>query len=129
MSKRKHSTQNQTKDEVLYCERCGISFLWTQEEQDEAEENGTKKQAFCPGCRYLLPSAERERGLVKWYNGRKRFGFIVRQNHPELFVHGSELTGRSRLQEGDLVEFAVTQTEKGLAAQGVTILQRAKERA
>lgn len=112
-------------DQIRYCERCGISFLWSTEEQKEAR---AKSQApitpptHCPGCRILLPKAERERGLVKWYNFRKRYGFLIRHDHPEIFVHGSDIQGANSLRPGDLVEFSVGQSERGLAAKEITLL-------
>jgi len=111
-------------DSILYCEKCGISFLWSTEEQNRQQaalEPGEilEKPTHCPGCRLLLPPPGRERGLVKWYNRRKRFGFIARRNQPDLFVHGSQLDGSAYLTPGDLVEFGVIETDKGLAASEV----------
>jgi CspA family cold shock protein len=111
------------KDDILYCDRCGISFLWSQEEQRRAEA----KPNLCPGCRYALPGSDRERGLVKWYNPRKRFGFIVRADGPDIFAHGSELDGASRLFPGDLVEFQVGQSERGPIARAITVIQQERE--
>jgi cold shock protein len=115
-------------DEILFCERCGISFLWSSEEQTPAAEAGVRRPQphVCPGCRYLLPAPQRERGLVKFFNNRKRFGFITRRNAPEIYVHGSAVEGASRLGEGDLVEFSLAQTERGPAAEAVRVLERAK---
>lgn len=110
-------------DATLYCERCGISFLWSMEEQKARP--GQPPPQLCAGCRHLSPPPNRERGLVKFYNTRKRFGFLVRRNAPELFVHGSAVTGGGRLAEGDLVEFAVAQTERGPAADAVRLVERA----
>lgn len=119
-----------TQDETLYCERCGISFLWTGEEQRESqavennaegEETG-QKPTRCPGCRHLLPSPGYERGEVKWYNPRKRFGFIVRATQPDIFVHRSGIKGGVKLRTGDLVEFSVAETDEKLAARDVTVL-------
>ncbi len=112
---------NRPPDRIRYCERCGISFLWSSEEQVAQDDAAPTPPARCPGCRVLLPPPGRERGLVKWYNVRKRFGFIVRKEQPELFVHGSEVSG-GRLHPGDLVEFAVGENERGLAAKAVTVL-------
>ncbi|MEZ4710572.1 MAG: cold shock domain-containing protein [Caldilineaceae bacterium] len=122
-------------DEICYCARCGVSFLWTIEEKDRARQQAAEASApagavaptHCPGCRRLLQEAGRERGLVKWYNGRKRFGFIIRPSGDELFTHGSELKGVRSLQPGDLVEFSMQITEKGEAAQTVVLLQRGEE--
>ena len=114
-------SKHQITDETLYCESCGISFLWTNGEQSKA----SGAPLMCPGCRSIRPQASRERGLVKWYNRRKRFGFIVRREQPEIFVHGSALSGAGTLMPGDLVEFEVTESDKGLNAAMVTLLQSA----
>jgi cold shock protein len=122
MSERKHQ------DELEFCERCGISFLWTVEERKENERNGQPQRSprFCPGCRQLLPPPERERGLVKWYNARKNYGFIVRRNAPDLYVHSSALLHPQRLAPDDLVEFSVGASDRGPIAQDVRLLERGK---
>ena len=107
---------------MLYCENCGVSFLWTGEEQREGDP---VQPRCCPGCRRLLPPAEHERGLVKWYSPRKRYGFITRLNKPDLFVHRSAVKGRERLYNGDFVEYQVVDDTKGPAARAVRILARA----
>jgi cold shock CspA family protein len=111
------------RDQILYCDRCGISFLWPQ----EAQRQESPKPLHCPGCRHALPARERERGLVKWYNGRKHFGFIVRADAPEIFAHRNEIQGSKRLQPGDLVEFSVGESPKGPVARKIRVLQRAKD--
>lgn len=113
-------------DEILYCERCGISFLWSLEEQHQLAESGPRRAAptHCPACRYLLPSAGSERGLVKFYNGRKQFGFLIRRAAPDLYLHGSAIKGRARLQEGDLVEFRVADSPRGPLAAEVRLVER-----
>lgn len=111
-------------DETRYCDNCGISFLWTGEEQ--RLENKLETPVRCPGCRQLLPDDGRERGMVKWYNARKRFGFIVRPGAEEIFVHRSALKGTNRLREGDLVEYRVADGKSGLAAHAVRVLVHEK---
>jgi CspA family cold shock protein len=62
---------------------------------------------------------KKETGVVKWFNERKGFGFIVRDSGDgDIFVHYSAITGDGfkTLNEGDRVEFVVTQGEKGPAA-------------
>jgi cold shock protein len=114
-------------DETLFCERCGITFLWPVEEQKAQVAGGESVTTplYCPGCRYLLPVPGRERGLVKFFNGRKQFGFLTRRNAPELFVHGSALAANQRLAPGDLVEFTLIQSERGPAAGEVVLLEKA----
>ncbi len=116
------------RDETLFCERCGISFLWTEEEQALAQEahvgaQRPKAPLHCPGCANLLPVDGRTRGLVKWFNPRKRFGFITPTEGQELFAHSSQLKGARRLSEGDLVEFQVEESERGPIAAEIRILK------
>lgn len=54
-------------------------------------------------------------GTVKWFNESKGYGFISRDEGDDVFVHYSEIQGDGfrTLQEGDKVEFEVTQGQKG----------------
>jgi CspA family cold shock protein len=62
-----------------------------------------------------------EKGTVKWFNDAKGFGFITRENGPDVFVHHTAIQseGFRTLAEGDQVEFEVTQGQKGLQASNV----------
>ncbi len=66
----------------------------------------------------------REVGSVKWFNVSKGFGFITRENEEDIFVHYRSIRGqgRRRLFEGQSVEFAVIDSDKGLQADDVEIL-------
>ena len=63
----------------------------------------------------------KEQGTVKWFNASKGFGFIQRQTGEDVFVHFSAIQsdGFKSLNEGDRVEFDVTQGQKGLKAENV----------
>ncbi|TSA49902.1 cold-shock protein [archaeon] len=67
--------------------------------------------------------AERETGTVKWFNDAKGFGFIERNEGEDIFVHFSAIRGEGfrSLNEGQKVEFTVTQGDKGPQAQDVTV--------
>jgi CspA family cold shock protein len=62
-----------------------------------------------------------EKGVVKWFNGQKGFGFISRESGEDVFVHYSAIAseGYRILNEGDAVEFDVTDGPKGLQATNV----------
>ena len=66
--------------------------------------------------------SERTQGVVKWFNGDKGYGFISQENGPDIFAHFSEIqaNGYRSLNEGDKVEFEVTQGKKGLQASAIT---------
>jgi len=60
-------------------------------------------------------------GKVKWFNASKGYGFIEQDNGDDVFVHFSQIQdeGFKTLNEGQSVEFEVTEGEKGLQARNV----------
>ena len=60
-------------------------------------------------------------GTVKWFNAQKGYGFIQRDDGPDVFVHYSAIQtdGFRTLNEGDLVEFDIVEGPKGLQAANV----------
>jgi CspA family cold shock protein len=65
--------------------------------------------------------AVKEKGIVKWFNAAKGFGFIQRSSGDDVFVHFSAIqsNGYRSLDEGAEVEFEVKQGPKGLQAENV----------
>ena len=61
---------------------------------------------------------------VKWFNVTKGYGFIVRSNGEEIFVHHRSVLGegRGRLDDGASVRFRVVDTDKGPQAEDVEAL-------
>jgi CspA family cold shock protein len=61
------------------------------------------------------------KGKVKWFNNAKGYGFIGREDGPDVFVHYSsiQLDGYKTLKEGDEVEFDIVQGQKGPQADAV----------
>ncbi|MDA8159796.1 MAG: cold-shock protein [Desulfobacteraceae bacterium] len=60
-------------------------------------------------------------GKVKWFNAKKGFGFLERDNGDDVFVHFSAIQadGFRTLNEGDKVTFEVVDGEKGPSAANV----------
>ena len=60
-------------------------------------------------------------GKVKWFNNEKGYGFIEYSNTEDIFVHYSaiRIEGYKSLSEGDVVNFDLIETSKGLQAQNV----------
>lgn len=57
-------------------------------------------------------------GRIKWYKEKKGYGFIVTEEHGDIFVHrsGVQEFGHFGLQEGDPVVFEIKETPKGKQA-------------
>jgi CspA family cold shock protein len=68
--------------------------------------------------------SEKEQGTVKWFNGSKGYGFIARDSGEDVFVHFSAIVadGYRTLEEGQRVEFVVTQGDKGPQASDVNVV-------
>ncbi len=62
-----------------------------------------------------------EEGTVKWFDDRKGFGFVERENGEDVFVHFSNVNmeGFKSLEQGDKVSFDVEKTDRGLQAVNV----------
>ncbi|MGO9325166.1 MAG: cold shock domain-containing protein [Terracidiphilus sp.] len=67
------------------------------------------------------------RGIVKWFNNSKGYGFIGRDDAPDIFVHYSAIQsdGYKTLKEGDVVDFDIVEGQKGPQANAVILLKDA----
>ena len=65
--------------------------------------------------------SERETGVVKWFSNSKGYGFIEREDGPDIFVHYTSIQGDGfrTLDEGQQVEFTIKEGPKGLQADQV----------
>jgi cold shock protein len=80
----------------------------------------------CPGSKSTAnhdsgDEVVKEKGVVKWFNAAKGYGFIQRSSGDDVFVHFSAIqsNGYRTLDEGSQVEFEVKQGPKGLQAENV----------
>ena len=64
-------------------------------------------------------------GTVKWFNESKGFGFLSHEGGPDVFVHHTEIRseGFRTLNEGDKVQFEITESPKGPRAANVTLVR------
>ena len=63
------------------------------------------------------------KGKVKWFNNEKGYGFIEYTDKEDIFVHYSAIRqeGYKTLEEGQIVEFKLLETEKGFQALDVVV--------
>ncbi len=76
------------------------------------------------GRRIQNQEVKMTQGTVKWFNGDKGYGFIAVEGGPDVFVHFSAITGGGyrSLEEGQKVEFDITQGQKGPQAENVRVI-------
>jgi len=69
-------------------------------------------------------------GKIKWFNNEKGYGFIEGDNGEDIFVHYSAIKqeGYKSLSEGQMVEYELLETEKGLQAINVKEVSNATVR-
>jgi len=70
--------------------------------------------------------AERFTGTVKWFNAQKGYGFIRTEDNKELFIHYTEIKGEGykSLEEGQTVEFSISDGKKGPIASNLTLVEQ-----
>ena len=76
------------------------------------------------GARSGTKKVTMAQGTVKWFNGDRGYGFIAVEGGPDVFVHVSAITGSGQrsLEEGQKVEFDITQGQKGPQAENVRVI-------
>ncbi|MCX7653598.1 MAG: cold shock domain-containing protein [Fervidobacterium sp.] len=65
------------------------------------------------------------KGTVKWFDAKKGYGFITKEDGEDIFVHYSAIQaeGYKTLKEGDKVEFDVQNGQKGPQAANVKVIK------
>jgi len=83
--------------------------------------NKARTKAIADDNRSSFNNSQRESGNVKWFNASKGFGFITRDSGDDIFVHFRSIRGEGHrvLHDGQRVEFAISEGDKGLQAEDV----------
>ena len=110
------------KDTFLKCSSCGIRFLWTAREQKEASREGATPPDRCPGCRALDMLLSRHKGVVRFYDPRKGWGFIDSPIRRKIFFHRNGL--ENPVRRGTVVSFRIAVTDRGLRAVAIRPVRR-----
>lgn len=112
------------KDKVLKCRECGTDFVFGVDEQRPmAGEGEIIEPRMCPACQANRGQDGRLTGYVKWFDRRKGYGFIMRDDGGgEVFVHYSDIQypGFKVLYEGERVRFDLEHDPRGEKAVNVT---------
>lgn len=66
-----------------------------------------------------------ERGIVKWFDEEKNFGFITPEVGQDIFFHRADLdtVGEKTVDKGERVEFEIGQGPKGREAKHVRVIE------
>jgi cold shock protein len=112
-----HNRANQVNNGVGQCSSAAQHRTLDSARFASVETVGNVSDSKTPGGKYVA----RLKGTVKWFNNAKGFGFIGREDGPDVFVHYSAITseGYKSLQEGDQVEFEIVDGQKGPQAGNV----------
>jgi CspA family cold shock protein len=108
------------------CQRCGSGFVLTTTYRDLLSRRGARVVVplLCPTCFLTEGPLPKQRGEVKWYNARKRYGFIVSEEGEEVFFHQQQVFNEdeARPASGQPVRFHIHYPIKGPEALNVELL-------
>ena len=111
----------------LHGNTCAEDVEYTLYEMVEDEDGAHGKEVDFGLIRITWINEEdlKMRGVVKWFENSKGYGFITIEDGSDVFVHysGINMVGHKYLEEGQTVEFDVMNVEKGRQAVNVTVIE------
>jgi CspA family cold shock protein len=110
---------------VVECKRCGTSFILSPTYCDWPARRGVKaiQPMLCATCFSKVGPLPKQRGVIKWFNPHKQYGFISGEEGEDVFFHERQIVeGREAAHEGQRARFHVRYGEKGLQALNVEVL-------
>ena len=115
---------------LIVCQRCGRGFMLTGVYRDLLERRDARvvTPVQCPTCLLGDGPLLKHRGEVKWFNSRKRYGFITTQEGEDIFFHREQFLGDKghAPREPDAcqtVRFHLHDTRKGPEALNVELVE------
>jgi CspA family cold shock protein len=115
------------RDTLVTCQECGKQFVFTVEKQRKMAERGQEVRIpeTCDRCTQRTKYGGRLHGHLKWFSLEKGYGFIVKDDGSEIFVHRSGVARADDgtllpLEEGQEVLYEEKDTPKGPQAVEVT---------
>jgi cold shock CspA family protein len=113
--------------ETATCQRCGSGFVLTTNFLDLIQRRGGKVivPLLCPTCFLKTGPLPKQQGKIKWFNPRKRYGFIVTEEGEDAFFHQRQLLADNNVQprEGQVVRFHLHYPVKGPEALNVELVK------
>jgi CspA family cold shock protein len=113
------------KIKVVECERCGCGFILSPTYRDWLARRGVKviRPMLCPTCFMKVGPLPKKRGVVKWFNPNKHYGFISVEEEEDVFFHQRQVVeGGEETHEGQTARFHMRYAEKGPEALNVELL-------
>jgi CspA family cold shock protein len=114
------------KHQVVTCQRCGIGFIMTPNHAAFLARCGVNvvEPVQCLTCYWKAGPLPKQQGKIKWFNTRKRYGFIVDTKDREIFFHQDQFIGENeaKLQDGQPTRFHVGYSVKGPKALNVELV-------
>jgi CspA family cold shock protein len=111
---------------VVVCERCGSSFILSANYRDWLARRGVKviRPMLCPTCFMKVGPLPKQRGVVKWFNPSKHYGFISVEEGEDVYFHQRQVveSDDKETYEGQTAQFHMRYAEKGPQALNVELL-------
>ena len=113
-------------NQSVVCQRCGRGFAMTDAYHDYLARRGVRVKVpiQCMSCFLRAGPLPKEQGKIKWFDPRKRYGFIATGEDQDVFLHQQQVLGdeESKLHEGQVVRFHLHQSLKGPEAWNVEVV-------
>jgi CspA family cold shock protein len=120
-----------TLPKTAVCQRCGRGFVIVTLYRDLLQRRGIKIKTpvSCATCFRKKGPLPKSKGKIKWYSGRKQYGFIVTEEGRDVFLHKEQIIGDESLEPlpGQLIRFHEQPAPKGPEALNAELVVSTRE--